>query len=336
MAEKTKRNVYILSWILIAILSIILVRLIKLYDIVCLILSLSSPILFGYIFAWILKPVFSKITKKTSERFSIAILIAITVAIYALLMWFLLPILIENASNLVNLVNGFVDELSKYTFLENLKNYTHLDAEIIISSCNNLISFFGIFALVHIFGFYMLYNYDRINNFLRSMIPMKYKRLTLEYVRKLSTNMRLYIKGTLIDTLILFVISSILYLAIGLKYPIFLAVLSAVTNIIPFVGPYIGGIPAVLVGLSSSTRLGIMTLGSVVLAQTVESNIINPMIMSKCIKVNPLLIVISLTIMGKFLGLFGMIFAVPMIIILKLTHNFIMKYKTVKEKKVST
>ena len=263
---------------------------------------------------------------------AIGSMILLTVGMYCLLIWYLLPILIENTSNLITTVNNFVATISEYPFLENLKNIGNIDVNVIIDSCSNLISFLGIFALIHIFGFYMLYNYDNINAFLRHMIPNRYRRITLEYIRKLSNNMRFYIKGTLIDTLILFIISSILYLVIGLKYPIFLAILSAITNIIPFVGPYIGGIPAVLVGLSSSVRLGIMTLASVILAQAIESNIINPMIMSKCIKVNPLLIVISLTVMGKFLGLFGMIFAVPIIIILKLTYEFLQKYKKLELK----
>lgn len=327
MKEKISKNIYILSWILIVILSIVLIRLLKLYDICCLIFSITSPILFGYIFAWILYPVFKKLTRKTNERASIAILIAGTIALYGLLIWGILPIVIENASNLVELLENFVHDISAFPFFENLSEYATLDVEFVISSCNNLLAFFGIFALIHIFGFYMLYNFDRINSWGRGLIPIKYRRLTLEYLRKISTYMRLYLKGTLIDTLVLFGISSILYLAIGLKYPIFLAILSAITNIIPFIGPYIGGIPAVLIGLSSSMRLGVVTLGAVVLAQTVESNVINPMIMAKCIKVNPLLIVISLTLMGRFFGLLGMVFAVPVIIILKITYVLLQKYK---------
>lgn len=327
MDEKTKKNIYILTWILIIILSLVLIRLVKLYDIFCLVMSVFAPVFFGYIFAWILFPTFRRLSKKMDERISIGILILATVLIYGLIIWCVFPIIAENASSLVSLVNGFMDRLSEITLFENLGEWGRLDVDTIISSCNNLISFIGVFGLIHIFGFYMLYNFEYINSYLRRLIPTKYRRITLEYVRKMSTNMRLYIKGTLIDTSILFAISSILYLLIGLKYPIFLAFLSAVTNIIPFVGPYIGGVPAVLVGLSSSLKVGILTLVAVISAQTVESNIINPMIMSKCIKVNPLLIVIALTLMGKFFGLLGMIFAVPSIIIMKLTLEFIRKYK---------
>ena len=255
------------------------------------------------------------------------ILITIMLCLYGLLVWYLLPIVMNNVGNLLNVIENFIEKLSNLPFFDGLKGRFSPDVDALLESCNNLISFLGIFALIHIFGFYLLYNFDVVNGHLRHLIPVKYRRITLEYVRKMSLNMRLYIKGTLIDTTILFVISSVLYTIIGLKYAIFLAVLSAVTNIIPFIGPYIGGIPAVLVGLSVSTELGVATLVCVILAQTVESNIINPLIMAKCIKVNPLFIVIALTIMGKFAGLLGMVFAVPSVIILKITCEFLQKYK---------
>ncbi len=173
----------------------------------------------------------------------------------------------------------------------------------------------------------MLYNYDTIKSYVKGLIPKKKLKLITDYTNKLSLNMRVYLRGTLIDTGILFVISFLLYLLIGLDYPFILALFSALTNIIPFIGPYIGGIPAVLVGLSGSLNLGIITLAVIIFAQTVESNFINPMIMSKCIKINPLLIVIALSIMGKFLGVIGMVFAVPILIVIKLTIEFIKKYK---------
>lgn len=327
MQEKLKRNLYYLSTIAIAILAIVLFRLVKIYDIFCTLLGLFLPILFGYIIAWILNPIFKKLSRKFDKRLSIGLLIFLTIAFYGLIIWYLLPIFITNISSLVELVNSYIEKFSELPFLEGIKKYSQVEVDVLIASCTNILAFLGTFGLMHIFGFYILWSYDRVNALLRSFIPEAHRRLALEYIRKMSREMRLYIKGTLLDTSILFVISVVLYAAIGLKYPALLALFSAITNIIPFIGPYIGGVPAVLVGLSSSFNLGLLTLGIVVFAQTIESNFINPFIMSKCIKVNPLLIIISLTIMGKFFGLLGMIFAVPVIIILKLLMEFIKKYK---------
>lgn len=331
MKEKINTNIYYLSWILIAILSLVFFRLVKLYDVVCTVLGIVTPVLFGYILAWILNPILKRMKKHMDSKVAIGIMIVVTVGIYSLLIWKLLPLVIANLENMYGMLNTYLDKLQKYEFLNGVRDYASIDMDTIISSCSNLVNFFIIFGLVHLFGFYILYNYDQVNSFLRALIPLKYKRISLEYLRKMSTNMRAYIKGTLIDTLILFLASSILYFVIGLDYPIMLGFFSAITNIIPFVGPYIGGVPAVMVGLAKSMRLGLATLGVIILCQTVESNIINPMIMSKCIKVNPILIILSLSIMGKFFGLFGMIFAVPSIIIFKLTVEFIQKYRKVAD-----
>lgn len=331
MSKKLNDNLYYLSWLLIALLGIVLFRLVKIYDIFCTFLGIVFPVIFGYIFAWILKPLMTKLERKLDRRISIVFIVLIFLAFYFLIVWKLIPIFLENVTSLIEMIGEYRNRLAEYPFLESLKEIKTLDLNTILDSCGNLIAWVVEFFLVHIFGFYMLYTYDSINSFLRSLIPQKHKRTVLEYVRKMSTNMRIYIKGTLLDTLILFIISSILYLIIGLKYPIILAGFSAITNVIPFVGPYIGGIPAVLVGLGMSTNLGLITLGVIIFAQTVESNIINPMIMSKCIKVNPILIIVSLSVMGKFFGLFGMIFAVPVIIIFKLTYEFLRKYRKLED-----
>lgn len=330
MTDKLKKNLYYISWVVLFISAIILFRLLKIYDICCTILEISTPIIFGFIFAWILNPVLEKLENNFNKFASLALLIFLFLAFYALIIWKFIPLVLDNFTNLLNIIGTFIERLSKLPMLEGLQDIPKIDMDFILSSCTNIVSVAVTFVLVHIFGFYMLYNYDIIVRFMRSIIPQKYKRIVREYTNKLSTNMRLFIKGTLLDTLILFIISSILYSIIGLDYPIMLAAFSSITNIIPFVGPYIGGVPAILIGLSESLELALVTLAVIVIAQTVESNVINPMIMSKCIKVNPLFIVITLTIVGKFLGLFGMVFAVPILITLKLTLEFLKKYRKIK------
>lgn len=272
-------------------------------------------------------PIYKKMCNKINGRIAILICIIFLLGVYALIIWKLVPLVKNNFSHIWSLVETYASKLSKVPFLEDLNSSTKIKFDTLISSCGSIVSIVVNIVLSHIFGFYMLYNYDTIKSYVKSIIPKKKLKLITDYTNKLSLNMRVYLRGTLIDTGILFVISFLLYLLIGLDYPFILALFSALTNIIPFIGPYIGGIPAVLVGLSGSLNLGIITLAVIIFAQTVESNFINPMIMSKCIKINPLLIVITLSIMGKFLGVIGMVFAVPILIVIKLTIEFIKKYK---------
>lgn len=327
MPKRLSEALYYLSLMLIVILGIVLFRLIKIYDIFCTILQVASPVVFGYIFAWILHPIYKKLSSRMNKYLAVGILIFAFLLVYVIIIYKLIPVLTMSGMEFLGSLEKYISKISEISFLSSLKEFSNIDMNTIIDSCSNLVSGVVGFFLIHIFGFYILCSYESVNAYLRSLIPSKYKRGVLEYVRKMSSTMRVYIRATLIDTAILMIISSILYVIIGLDYPFILAIVSAITNIIPFIGPYIGGILAVIVALGKSVKLGIITVGAVILAQTLESNIVNPVIMSKCIKINPILIIISLSIMGKFFGLVGMIFAVPTLIIVKVSYEAYKKYK---------
>ena len=330
MPKKLSKSLYYLIILCIFILTIVLFRLIKIFDICCTLVDIVSPIFFGFILAWLLNPIYKKLNQKIDNRFSFALLIVALIFLYTLIIGIFVPMIIREGSNLLTILKDFIPKIQKIPYLSNIDKYLTIDANFLLKYCNNILSIVLNFALAHMFGFYILYNYNTIKMHIKKNIPSKYRDIILKFTKKLSTNMYLYTKGTLLDMLILFIISAILFSIFKLKYAILLALFCAITNIIPFIGPYIGGIPAVIVGLSSSLKLGIITLVVIVLAQTAESNVINPLIMSKCIKINPLLIIIAITVMGKFMGIIGMVFAVPTLIILKIVLEFVKKYKLIK------
>ncbi len=327
MSKKQKDILFYISVLVLILLTFILIRFIKLYDIFCKFLSISLPILFGYVFAWILYPLYKKLFTKLGKKLTILLLILTFVIIYVLIVYSIIPIILKEGANFMDTIDIYITKLKKYPIFSDIENYTKIDTNTFLASCNNVIAIIVNFALIHLFGFYILYNYELINSYLKKCIPLRYKDATLKFFKKLSHNMRFYIKGTLIDTLVLFLITGILFSLVGLKSSIILALFCAITNIIPFVGPYIGGIPAVLIGLTTSVKLGVITLIIIVFSQTVESNIINPLIMSKCVNINPLLIIIAITIMGNIFGIFGMFFAVPILILLKIAIEFYKKYR---------
>jgi len=127
----------------------------------------------------------------------------------------------------------------------------------------------------------------------------------------------------LIVSLILFVVSFIGFEIIGLDAPVLFAMFCAVTNIIPYVGPYIGGIPAVLVAFTQSTLIGILTLIFIVAVQGFEGNFLHPIVIGKKMDLHPVTIVISLLIFEHFFGIIGMIVATPIVAVLKIIYLFL-------------
>ena len=94
-------------------------------------------------------------------------------------------------------------------------------------------------------------------------------------------------------------------------------------NVIPYAGPYIGGAPAVIVGLSQGTGIGIAVLIAIVIIQSIEGNILQTLIMSKTTKLNPVTIIIGLLIFGHFFGIVGMLLSTPIIGVLKVIVKYI-------------
>ena len=92
-----------------------------------------------------------------------------------------------------------------------------------------------------------------------------------------------------------------------------LGMICGVTDLIPYVGPYIGGGVAVLVGFTESKRLGILCLIVCLVVQVIESYVLQPMVMSKSIKISPVLIIVGLLLFGRMFGVFGMIMATPIL-----------------------
>ena len=122
--------------------------------------------------------------------------------------------------------------------------------------------------------------------------------------------------------LILFVCQSIGFAIAGLKAPLVFGLFCAVTDIIPYVGPYIGGIPAVVVGFSISPTVGVFTLIAVLICQSLENYFLQPIVMGKTMRLHPVTIMIGLLVFNHFFGILGMVLATPTISIFKTIFNF--------------
>ena len=129
--------------------------------------------------------------------------------------------------------------------------------------------------------------------------------------------------GVLIVMTLVFVTQSICLTLAGLEAPLIFALFCAVTDIIPYFGPYIGAIPAVLVGFTMSPFTGICCIIAIVVVQLLENNFYQPLIMGHAMKLHPVTIMLGLLIFEHFFGIIGMIIATPVIATIKVILMFI-------------
>jgi predicted PurR-regulated permease PerM len=120
-----------------------------------------------------------------------------------------------------------------------------------------------------------------------------------------------FINGKIIDSIIVGLICAIFCCCVNMPYAVLVSVIVGVTNIIPFFGPFIGGIPCAILVLVESPKMGIMFIVFVIILQQVDGNIIGPLILGDSIGLSGLWIMIAIIVGGNLFGLAGMILGVP-------------------------
>lgn len=337
------RNVVKILYILFIVLGvyavIMLTKEIRILKFILVILKVISPLFIGFIIAWLFDPLVKWLQKKGIRRsIGTTITYVILLGFIALVMGGLIPLLSEQLNEFIkvipniidnsrDVIDKFADKLSVIDGLDVSAFKRELFDKIVVFSTNltselpsmlvifvrKFFSGMGSIIIGLVIGFYLLLSFNNVNDTLITLFPKKIQRNTKEIVYEVNSSLRRFVVGALLDALLIFIVSSIGFGIVGLKAPFLFALFCALTNIIPYAGPYIGGIPAVIVGFSQSPTVGILTLVIIVVVQFLEGNFIQPMVMSKTTKLHPVTIMIGLLVFGHFWGILGMFVSTPII-----------------------
>ena len=312
------------------------------------VLKILSPLFIGIVLAWLFDPVVTKLQKKGVSRVLGSIFVYVVLIFFIFILCKLmvpsiasqLEDLGKSVPNFVNYlkenIDSFFDTIGKgsdfdyniikdalYNGITNISNSLTVDLPGKIVTIASSIVSGGVNLLIGLLvGLYMLFDFDSVKEHIHSLVPKKYKKDTFALMGQLNDNLKSYVQGTLLIMAILFVIQSIGLAIAGLKAPMVFGLFCALTDIIPYIGPYIGGIPAVLVGLSMSPTTGIFVLIAVIISQSIENYFLQPVVMGKTMRLHPVTIMIGLLVFNHFFGIIGMVLATPTISILKTIFNF--------------
>ncbi len=320
----------------------------KILDIIISIFKILTPLFIGLVIAWLFNPLVTFLKKKGIRRgFGALIVYLLLIVVIFLVLGSLIPILSDQindfAKMIPNILNSVIDfingllvkigDIANFDVNNMQENIAKKISEIGINLTNALPSmtvnfvksFFsgiGTIGIGLIIGFYLLVSFDNASDMLLGFLPKKMRSSAKDLFDEVNTSLRKYVQGTLILAFLVFVVSSIGFCISGLKAPLLFGLFCGLTDIIPYLGPYIGGIPAVIVGFSQSPVVGIVTLIAIIIIQFIEGNLLQPFIMSKQLKLHPVTIMLALLIFGYFFGVIGMILATPIMATLKVIFVF--------------
>lgn len=179
-------------------------------------------------------------------------------------------------------------------------------------------------VLTPILVLYFLVDKAYFKELLIKFIPNKYRKDTLQLASIIDTSLKQFIKGRLIMSLYAGVMTTILLLVLGIEFPFVIGFITGVADIVPYIGPFLGYVPAVFFASFSGIMKVIWVSIFWVLIQWTENNIVAPKIIGENMGMHPMVILLSIIIGGGVFGVFGMILSVPIVAITKITTQYIL------------
>ncbi|CQR46622.1 AI-2 transport protein TqsA [Paraliobacillus sp. PM-2] len=171
--------------------------------------------------------------------------------------------------------------------------------------------------------FFLLKDGKRFQHYTIKLFPPKFRDDTKQILTNIDTQVGSYIQGQIIVASVIGVLLFIGYLIIGLDYAFILAIVAAVTSVIPYLGPAIAIIPAAIIAIVSSPFMLLKLAIVWVAVQFLEGNFVSPNIMGKTMKIHPLTIILVLLIAGNLFGVIGVILGIPGYAIVKVIGSYI-------------
>lgn len=240
---------------------------------------------------------------------------------------------------LSGIIEGRIEESFKllYNWLQNadLSSIGGAVTSAVSSSATALIRFgFGLIVSI-----YFLFSKESlllsIKKLCYALLGRKHADRLMDTGRKINTIFLNYIVSKLLQSLILFILGLIVLVPIGIPLAPLIAFFIAVTNMIPYFGPYIGAIPSIIVVLFYSPIKALWVAVYAVGAQILDNTIIGPKIMSEQVGISPLLVIAGVTLGGIFGGILGMVLGVPIVAVIKLVFYDPFIERKLKEQDIS-
>lgn len=171
--------------------------------------------------------------------------------------------------------------------------------------------------------FYMLKDGEKLLPAIRRLLPEKHADQTMELLSRMNATIARYIGGQILECLFVGTFTALGYMLVGEDYALLLGVFAGLCNLIPYVGPYIGILPALIVGFTISTNVVIAVIVVVVVVQQIDGNLVYPNIIGRTLQIHPLTIIIILLAAGNIAGLLGMILAIPLYAVVKTVVQYL-------------
>jgi len=265
--------------------------------------------------------------RKVPRIFGVIFIYLLVLLLLALVVTLIFPTLAEQIKELTNHFPDFMDKMGlsinelwgKYQVEGNLQGFLYKISSRLTEATSSLFAtiiglFGGLFSavMVLVISFYLAVQEKGVKKFLISLTPKDHQHYVSDLIDRIQIKIGSWLRGQL---LLMFIIGCLTFIGLyflGVPYVLILALLAGLFEIIPYVGPIIAAIPAVILAFLISPFLALLVIVLYIVIQQLENYVIVPQVMKKAVGLNPIVIIVVMLIGAKLAGVLGLILAVPL------------------------
>lgn len=290
------------------------------------------------LFAYILDPVASYLESRGWSRLMATVVVFVgIIASVGFFIFLLLPVIGREIKAIqAGIVSGQAEQMlnhlesaleSKLAFLgvqnlqleEKVRQLTQSLGNHLFSFLMNAVSLITSLVIIPFIIFFLLKDGREIKKSVISLVPNRYFEFSLNVLHKMDKQLGNYLRGQFMDALIIGILSILALRILHVKYFILIGAFAGLANLVPYVGPIAGAIPAIIVSLMETgdfIRVIYIALAFAIV-KLIDDTLVQPLVVAKTVSLHPLLVLMVVIIGGKFFGVLGMLLSVPTTAVLK-------------------
>lgn len=271
----------------------------------------------------ILNPLVTKLSKfKIPKALSILVSYVVVFGLIGVALAGVIPPLIEQTTNIVSGLPEYLENLGVSSivsqqvisqFLTRVGGLPAQVARVTISIFSNIL---GVLTVL-VFAFYLLLSRDKLDDQLAAFFGKTSSKKIAKLIDTLEEKLGGWARGELILMIMVGVSTYVGLRLLGIPFALSLAMLAGLLEIVPYIGPIIAAIPAIIIGFGISPVIGLATTALTFLVQQIENYVLVPKVMEKSVGVSPIITLLSLAVGFKIAGFVGALISVPVVITLQ-------------------
>ncbi|MDD3304320.1 MAG: AI-2E family transporter [Clostridia bacterium] len=304
------------------------------------------PVFLGIVLCWISSPLTNRLRKmgfgkNLSAILSLVIIFGLIIVVFSIVV----PLFVSEFSSLVkdfpNIYDNIVDKINpfmneKLNIESNIKHFNEIiSKDMILDNLDNILtysistlqsvfSFFVTIGTTIVVSFFMVKDMDKFKERLMMFFSRNGKGgKTYKMLTQIDGAVMSYVKGTILDSIIVGILTTIACMILGLDYAVVFGILITILNLIPYIGALLSELIVALYALTvGGPVFALITFACLLLVQLIDANILQPNIIGKSVNLHPVVVIGGLIVFNLLFGIVGMIIAMPVLAIGKIIIEY--------------